>query len=144
VRTLIGAEGFQTNLENVIASAARQKNHEIYIIGGAKDLDFYQTAGDWYPTYVKLLEKNNIKKKLLALASFSSEFKKKFVAEKNTELKTVAEGLSSPTYTRITEEMVSIEMYEPQIIVIQIFNKIIARAYMDSFELLWKTAQVET
>ena len=144
VRTLIGPEGFQTNLENVIASAARQKNREMYILGGGKDLDFYNAVGDWYPTYVRLLEKNNIRKKLLAPSSFSSEFKRKFAAEKNTELKTVAEGLSSPTYTRITEEVVSIEMYEPQIVVIQIINKVIARAYMDSFELLWKTAQVES
>ena len=55
-------------------------------------------------------------------------------------LRTLKEGLSSPTYTRITQEMVAIEMYKPQIVVIQIYNKIIAQAYLDSFELLWKQA----
>lgn len=140
VRTLIGREGFKTNLENIIDSAAKQKNREMCIIGGAKDVDFYETAGDWYPTYTKLLDKKNIKKRLLAPASYSTVFKKNFVAEKNTELRTLTKGLTSPTYTRITEEMVSIEMYQPQIVIIQIRNKLIAQAYLDSFQLLWNNS----
>lgn len=137
VRTLTGEDGFRTNLEEIIESASRQTKKEIHIIGGAKDTDFYDLAGDWYPTYIKLLEKNKISKRLLAPASYSSEFKKKFASEKNTELRTLSEGLNSPSYTRITKEMVSIEMYAPQVVIIQIRNKTIAQGYLDSFELLW-------
>ncbi len=139
VRTLIGKEGFQTNLENLIESTAKQTPREICIIGGAKDTDFYDVAGDWYKTYVDLLEKHNVSKRLLAPESYSSEFKKKFTAEKNTELKT-SKGLSSPTYTRIAKEMVCIEMYRPQVVIIQIRNPIIAQGYLDSFELLWENS----
>jgi sugar-specific transcriptional regulator TrmB len=139
VRTLIGREGFQTNLENIIESATKQPVREMCIIGGAKDTQFYEVAGDWYPTYVQLLQKHGVKKRLLAPESYSSVFKKKFLSEKNTELKT-SRGLSSPTYTRITKEMVSIEMYEPQVVIIQIRNAVVAQGYLDSFELLWKNS----
>ena len=138
VRTLVGVEGFRTNLKEIVESAGRQKKRAIYIIGGAKDMDFYDALGDWYPQYLALLEKHGAEKFLLAPTSFSSIFKKKFAAEPHTNLRTLPQGLSSPTYTRITEDMVAIEIYHPEIVVIQIRNKAIARGYLDSFQLLWK------
>jgi len=139
VRTLVGHEGFITNLQDVIDSASHQKNKEMQIIGGAKDTDFYDAIDGWYKTYTELLEKQGVKKRLLAPTSYSSVFKKKFASEKDTELRTLPVGLSSPTYTRITEEIVSIELYHPKLVIIQIRNKAIARAYLDSFELLWNS-----
>ncbi len=141
VRTLVGQEGFITNLQEVIESAARQKNKTMAIIGGARDSDFYETIGDWYDSYLNLLRKHQVKKLLLAPESYSEIFNKKFAQEDATELCTLPHGLSSPTYTRITEEMVTIELYQPHITIIQIRNKAVARGYLDSFELLWKSAQ---
>lgn len=141
VRTLIGREGFITNLQEVIESASRQKDKTMCIIGGAKDSNFYDTIGDWYDSYTKFLEKCKVKKRLLAPESFSDIFKERFASEDGTILCTLPHGLTSPTYTRITEEMVTIEMYEPHITIIQIRNKAVARGYLDSFELLWKSAQ---
>ncbi|OGY81388.1 MAG: hypothetical protein A3F54_01905 [Candidatus Kerfeldbacteria bacterium RIFCSPHIGHO2_12_FULL_48_17] len=138
VRTLVGPEGFRTNLKEIVESAGRQKKRLMYIIGGAKDTDFYDALGDWYPQYLALLEKHEVEKFLLAPASFSSVFKKKFAAEPDTHLRTLPQGLSSPTYTRITEDMVAIEIYHPEIVIIQIRNKAIARGYLDSFQLLWQ------
>ena len=141
IRTLIGRDGFINNLIEVIESAGRSKLKTMHIIGGAKDSDFYDVIGDWYKEYVKILGKNKIKKLLLAPENYSNIFKKKFASEKENELKTLPKGLTSPTYTRITEEMVSIEIYHPQVLVIQIRNSAIARGYLDSFNLLWKTAK---
>ena len=138
VRTLVGQEGFQTNLQDVVESASRQQNHTMCIIGGARDTDFYEAVGAGYHNYISLLDKHKVKKRLLAPASYSKIFKKKFATEHGTVLRVLPKGLSSPTYTRITEEMVSIELYHPQIVIIQIHNKAIATAYLDSFELLWK------
>lgn len=140
VRTLVGHEGLITNIEQIIDSAARQKDRTMRIIGGARDRDAYEAFGEWYPDYVKLLHEKKVKKQLLAPEPYSDEFKKKYVVEKNTEMKTLKQGLSSPTYTRITEELVSIEMYKPQIVIIQITNKLIAQSYLDAFKLLWKNA----
>lgn len=140
VRTLIGQEGFITNIKDIIESASHQQDSTMRIIGGARDVDFYTALGDWYPDYVKLTQKYGIQKLLLAPTSFSSEFKKKFSSEKNTELRTLPAGLNSPLYTRITQEMVSFEMYQPSLVVIQIRNPVIAKNYLDSFELLWKSS----
>jgi sugar-specific transcriptional regulator TrmB len=138
VRTLVGREGFINNMKDMLESAARQKDLTMRIIGGARDKDFYNTLGDWYLEYVNLCNKLGIKKLLLAPTSFSAEFKKKFASEKNTTLHTLPDGLNSPMYTRITEEMVSFEMYQPSLVVIQIRNAVIAKNYLDSFELLWR------
>ncbi len=54
------------------------------------------------------------------------------------------EGLSSPTFTRITPEIVSIEIYgskEP--VIIQMRNEAIAQAYVEKFSLLWKEAKAK-
>lgn len=142
VRTLIGREGFIVNLQDIIASVKKQKDKTVRIMGGARDTDFYGAVGEWYPEYIELLKRSKIHKKLLAPTSYSAEFKKKFASETYTELRTMPKGLSAPTYTRITEEMVSIEMYEPSLMVIQIQNAAVARGYIDSFDLLWTaTAQ---
>jgi sugar-specific transcriptional regulator TrmB len=115
VRTLVGREGFILNLQEIISSAHKQKDRTMRIIGGARDTDVYAVIGEWYSEYTRLLERSKVSKKLLAPTSYSNEFKKKFVSEKNTELRTMTKGLSAPTYTRITEEMVSIEIYEPSL-----------------------------
>ncbi len=141
VRTMSGREGFITNLQEIIASVSRQKDKTMRIIGGGKDTGFYSIIGDWYLNYVALLAKEKIVKKLIAPASYSSQFKKKFAAEPRTFLRTLSKGLSSPTYTRITQDMISFEMYEPEIIIIQIRNAAIASAYLDSFKLLWESAK---
>lgn len=140
VRTLLGSEGLQTNIEQLIESAARQKDRTMRIIGGALDAAAYEAFGDWYSTYLQLLDRHKVRKLLVSPTNYSNMFRKKFLTEKDTEMRTLKEGLTSPTYTRITQEMVSIEMYKPQIVTIQIFNKVIAQAHMDSFELLWKSA----
>jgi sugar-specific transcriptional regulator TrmB len=144
VRTLIGHEGLATSLTQIIESAARQKDKTMRIIGGALDAAAYEAFGEWYPTYLQLLEQNKVRKLLVSPTNYSNMFRKKFLNEGNTEMRTLKEGLTSPTYTRITEEMISIEMYKPQIVTIQIFNKVIAQAHMDSFELLWKSANRTT
>lgn len=140
IRTLVGPEGFRTNLQDVVESAARSKKRQMCIIGSGRDTDFYDIIGDWYKNYTDLLNKHRVKKRLLAPESFSSVFKKKFAAEKRTELRTLPTG-AAPSYTRITHEMVTIEIYRPQVIVIQIRNPAIAQDYLNSFELLWRSGK---
>lgn len=141
VRTLVGHEGFILNLQDIIESASRQSDKTMSTIGGAPDRDFYEAIADWYPNYLDLLAKRKVFKKLIAPASYAKIFRKKFVNENRTELRLMPKGLSSPTYTRITREMVSIEMYKPQLLVIQIRNPAIAESYLDSFKLLWENGQ---
>jgi|WetSurMetagenome_2_1015567.scaffolds.fasta_scaffold111513_2 sugar-specific transcriptional regulator TrmB len=144
VKTLVGQEGLINNLKEITESAARSKQKYINSIGGARDVDFYDAIGDWYDNYLALTTKLKVGKRTLAPATYSAAFHEKFSKETNAQVKTLPEGLNTPAYTRITEEMVSIEVYKPEIIVIQIKNPIIAKGYLDSFELLWKMAKKQS
>ncbi len=139
VNTLYGSSAIFQNLQAVAESAART-DKVIRIIGGAPAEDFYQALGSDYEAYTKLLEKMKLKKLLLAPDAGSKAFKKHFVSEKRTTLRTMKSGLSAPTYTRITKEMTTIEIYSNDLLVVQIINKAIAVSYLEHFELLWAAA----
>jgi hypothetical protein len=135
-RVLYGTKAFFDNLQDVIDSATRT-DHVMRIIGGAKDSDFYRVIGDRYDDYVKILKRTRVKKHLIAPENFSKKFKEKFAKEKGNLLRTITTGLTSPTYTRITPEMISIEIYAEAPTIIQIHNKATARGYLEHFSLLW-------
>jgi sugar-specific transcriptional regulator TrmB len=139
-RVLYGAKAFFDNLQDVVESAAKT-DHLMRIIGGAKDSDFYRAIGDQYSDYVALLKRARVKKHLIAPENFSKEFKEKFAKESGNLLRTLTSGLTSPTYTRITPEMISIEIYAEEPTVIQIYNKATARGYLDHFKLLWSQSK---
>lgn len=141
IRTLYGQKGFIENLKTIIDSAAADDG-VMRIIGGAPDTKFYEVLGDLYPTYVKLLENNKVKKYLISPEEYSKEFKRKFALEEGNILKTLSKGISSPTYTRITKDMVSIEIYATDVVIVQIFNKAIAKGYRENFDLLWEQAEL--
>ncbi|HBU07012.1 MAG TPA: hypothetical protein DEB09_02920 [Candidatus Magasanikbacteria bacterium] len=143
VKTFYGQKGFFDNLKDVVSSASKTDGI-MRIIGGAKDIDFYRVIGNLYKNYVKYLEDNRVSKYLISPADYSEEFKNKFAKEKGNILKTMTVGLSSPTYTRITPEMVTIEIYtgSNDVTIIQIQNKAIAKGYLEHFELLWRQAKL--
>ncbi len=143
VRMFYGKEGFWDNLQDVIRSAAKF-DRIMYIIGGAPDTAFYEAIGKHYQAYKQLLKSQKVAKWLLAPEAMSSEFRMKFAKETpKNQLRTLPRGLSSPTYTRITPEMVSIEIYTSPLFIIQIKNKSIAESYKEHFNLLWQAATKE-
>ncbi|MBI5412337.1 hypothetical protein HZA43_04170 [Candidatus Peregrinibacteria bacterium] len=141
VKILYGHSGFTANLETLVKSAAKY-DKKLRILGGAQADYFYEAIGEWYPRYLDLLKKYKVAKWQISPDVTSQAFKEKFARESHTVLKTLAVGLSSPTLTRITPEMVSIEIYTEEIVVIQIYNKVVAQGYCESFELLWKQATI--
>jgi len=143
VTTLYGQTGFIENLKDMVESTKRTDGI-MRIIGGAPDSLYYRAIGKKLNEYTELSRKSGIKKYLISPDEYSDEFKTKFVKEKLNTLKTMSTGLSSPTYTRITPEMISIEIYSEasEMTVIQIRNAAIARGYLDHFELLWQQAKL--
>jgi len=139
VEILYGRSGLLETLESAIRSAAKT-DKLIRIIGGADDQSFYDLVGDWYPTYLKLLTDLGVSKRLIAPANYSKLFQEHYQQEPGNEYRLMSVGLTSPTFTRITQELVSIEIYGSEPIVILIRNHTVARGYLESFELLWKQA----
>lgn len=136
VRTIYGNDALIENLREIVNSAA-STDRTLRIIGGASDRMFYDAIGKRYEEYRELLERMQVKKYLIAPEDMSEEFKIHFAKEKSSFLRTLARGLSSPTYTRITQEMVSIEIYGKEPMVIQIRNRAVALGYIEHFNLLW-------
>ncbi|MBI4407651.1 MAG: hypothetical protein HY565_04095 [Candidatus Kerfeldbacteria bacterium] len=140
VKILYGHNGFTTNLEQLVKIAAK-RDKALRIVGGAQADYFYDAIGDWYEDYLGLLKKYRVQKLQISPDTNSKAFKEKFAREKNTQLKTLKHGLGSPTLTRITPEMVSIEIYTKEIVIIQIYNEAVAQGYLDYFDLLWRQAK---
>lgn len=140
VSTRRGVKEFRENLITVLEQAAAG-DRIVRVIGGASDEAFYEILGDFYETYVSIGRRLKVRKHLLAPEQLSEQFKIKFAKEQGTELR-LSESLSSPTYTRITPELVTIEVYGADPMIIQIWNRSIAQAYQEHFEMLWQRGQV--
>src|SRR5690606_38146781 len=137
VQILYGKSGLLESLESAVKSAAAT-DKVMRIIGGVSDKAFYETVGEWYPTYIQLQKQYNVKKLLLAPEAHSGGFRRHCNKKSQDEFRFLPTGLETPAFHRITRELVNIEVYSHQPIIIQIRNKTIARSYIDSFELLWK------
>jgi len=143
VRTLIGREGFMTNLYDMLEAAERSVTREICILGGAgsHEANPFDVTGEFYPDYVATSKDKKIKKRLIATSKYRELYEREYAIHPNNQLRLLDEGLSSPSFTRITEEMVSIEVYKPEVLILQIRHPQIARSYLDTFQALWKKAK---
>jgi sugar-specific transcriptional regulator TrmB len=140
VTTHFGPEEFFNNLITVLHSAKRCDGI-VRVIGGASDEDFYRVVGPYYQRYRDEGQSQSVSKRLIAPEGASKLFKERFANEKGNELRTIAGALTSPTYTRITPELTTIETYSPQVLIIRIWNRAVARGHLEHFELLWRQAR---
>ena len=141
VQIFYGRLGLIENLEMLLRSAGAT-DKIMRIIGGTSDVDLFNLIGDWYPEYQALQQRLGVSKHLIAPEGHSRPFERLFPKVAGNESRLMKEGLSNPTFTRITPEIVSIEIYgssEP--VIIQLRNKSIAKAYVDKFNLLWEAAK---
>jgi sugar-specific transcriptional regulator TrmB len=140
IRVLYGKEEFYKNLITTVESAARCDKC-IRIIGGASDAVFYNLLGGLYQDYTDKCRQLKVKKLLLAPTNSSAQFSRSFATDPSNKLRMLDTGLSSPSYTRITEELTTIEIYATDVMIIQIFNPVVAAGYLEHFNLLWKAGR---
>lgn len=139
VQVFHGLEGFYDNLFTVIDSAARFDN-VIRVIGGGGDSDPYSSIGAKYQEYIAYQTKKKVCKYLIASAPPGPEHIRRFMKEPGNRYRYLPQGLSAPSYTRITPEVVTVEIFGEDTVTLQIWNKTIARSYLENFEALWKVA----
>jgi sugar-specific transcriptional regulator TrmB len=140
VQVFYGKQEFLKNLFTVLAAAA-QGDRIVRIIGGGSDSAFYGSLGAQYQDYLEEAKRLGVVKYLIAPATEAGHFKERFAKEPGNILKLQHQGLSSPTYTRITPELTTVEIYASEIMVIQIWNRAVARGYLEHFNLLWASAR---
>lgn len=142
VFTRRGQKEFHQNLITVLEQAAASDKIVRTIGGGSAD-KFYELLGGFYDVYLNAAKRLRVRKHLLAPEQLSEPFKNIFARERGTELR-LSPYLSSPTYTRITDELVTIEVYATEPMIIQIWNSSIAQSYKEHFEMLWQKARSYT
>ncbi len=143
VRTLVGREGFLVNLYEMLSMAEKTPSREICIVGGAgaHESNPFEITGDDYPAYVATSKAKKVKKRMIVSPKYVELYQREFAVHPGNSLRVLEDGLSSPSLTRIVDGMVAIEVYKPEIVILQIRHAEIARSYMDTFNALWKKAK---
>lgn len=136
VEILYGAKGLLANLE-AHAKAAAETDKVIRIIGGAGDV-IYDLLGSRYDEYGELTEQLGVKKRIIVPKDYQENPDDEFHHEKGNEMRVWKAGLKAPTFNRITQGLMSTEVYGVEPIIIQIKNSTIATSYIESFDSLWK------
>lgn len=139
VEILYGAKGLLSNLV-AHTKVAGKTDKIIRVMGGAGDV-LYGILGNEYKSYHDLTQKLKVKKHIIVPKGYKENPDDEFHQEKGNEMRVWPSGLTSPTFNRITQEMVSIEVYGAEPLIIQIKNKTIAQSYIESFDSLWKQAK---
>ncbi len=139
VKVLYGKQGLYENLIESINSAKRGDG-SIRIITGKHTSQFWEVLGSDSERYLKLSERSKVRKKLIAHPSYPGWPKQRIFTLPGNEIRFQSDLPTLPSSTRITAEYVAIEVYEPQIFVIQILSPLVARAYIDYFEIMWRSA----
>lgn len=141
VRTLYGQQEYFDNCLTMVESAAEHET-ELRVMGGAPESLFYDTLGvKLFERYQRALKKHKVGIKMISPTWYSKEIKDGFARFPGHELRTIEQGLASPTFTRLTPEITSIEIFSPEVMVLSISNRAIARTYLEHWERLWAQAK---
>ena len=81
------------------------------IIGGGNDNDLYSTMGTRYSEYVAYAKKKRVRKYLIGPGPPTDLHKQRFLKEGRNQVRYLKHGLSTPTFTRITPELVTMEIF---------------------------------
>ncbi len=139
VQVFFGVEEYYNNLLTVIDSAARN-DRIIRVVGGAADNYPYNLIGSRYAEYVAYAKRKKVGKHFIASDPPGPEHRERFMKEQRNQYRYLQGGLSSPSHSRITPELVTMEIFGKDVITVQIWNKTVAKSYLENFQALWKIA----
>lgn len=141
IEVLHGRDEFIRRLYTLIDSAARGDGI-MRGIAAVRDVDVYAVIGEAYQDYVDYAKKLRIKKRFIAPAtSASRSYQERLAKERGAELRVLPSGISIPTSTFVTPELVVLDIFGPEVISIMIWNRTIAKGFMEHFAVLWKSAK---
>ncbi len=141
VDILRGRDQFVRRLMLIVDSAARCDGI-IRAFAPVRDTQVYSFVGADYERYIEYCKKKKVKKRFIIPASASSsEYPKRLLKERGSTVRFVESGLSLPTATIMTPEVVSIDLFGQEVVSIMIWNKTIAKSFLDHFAVMWKAAK---
>lgn len=136
-----GRDEFIRRLYTLLDSAARCDGI-MRGIAAVRDVDVYAIIGEAYQDYVNYTKKLKVKKRIIAPATSASKgYQERLSREKGAELRVLPTGISIPTSTFITPELVILDIFGSDVVSIMIWNRTIAKGFMDHFAVLWNSAK---
>jgi len=136
VRVLYGKKGYLENLEMLMQSAVHSDKIE-RIVGGADGDFFWNILGSDFERYQARLNEHKIRKHMIGSDGYSKEGLADFLLYDGYELRLIPYAQAPSTFTRITLDMVSIEILNPEVVIIQMLGEQVAQLYLESFNSLW-------
>ena len=137
VETFVGSNELVQSLLSAVDSAARTDG-TIRIIGGDRGSELYGFMGSRYAEYVQYAYTKGVRKHLIATPASVEQYRDRFLQEKRAKLRLHEMGFSTPTYSLITQELMDLCIISDEVLILRVWNKTIAKTYIDQFELLWK------
>jgi sugar-specific transcriptional regulator TrmB len=140
VDVIKGKEQFFRRLIQVVDSAARGDG-VIRAIASVRDTDIYSVLGDRYLEYAKYCRDKKVRKHFIVPgAAITGEYKDRLSRERGTIIKVSDSRITLPTSTIITSELVTIDLFSQEVVSIMVWNKTIAKSFLESFSVMWKSA----
>jgi sugar-specific transcriptional regulator TrmB len=133
-----GREQFLRRLMQVVDSAARGDGI-IRAIASVRDYDIYAVLGDSYHDYVRYCRSKRVKKRFIVpSAAISQAYERRLSRERGATIRVSDSGLALPTSTIITSELVAMDLFSHEIVSVMIWNKTIAKSFLEQFSAMWK------
>ncbi len=140
VETFVGANELLQSLLSAVDSAARTDG-VIRIMAGNQGSEFYRVIGSRYSEYVEYTRKKKVAKRLIVSPLTVQQYHDRFLKEPRAQMRVHDTGFSLQTYTLITAEMMDLAVMGDDIVTTRIWNKTIAKSYVEHFEGLWKSGK---
>ncbi len=141
VDVIRGRDQFIRRLMQVVDSAVRGDGI-IRAIADVRDTDIYEVVGDRYKEYSRYCRAQKIRKRFIVpKTSASSEYQERLMRERGATVRVLDSGMSIPTATVITSELVVMDLFGSEVVSIMIWNRTIAKSFLEHFAVMWKSAQ---
>lgn len=140
VDILRGREQFIRRLMLVVDSAARTDG-TIRAFAPVRDTEVYSLVGSDYDRYISYCKKKKVRKHFVIPSSAAtSEYPRRLLRERGSTVRIIDAGLSLPTATIMTPELISLDLFGQEVVSIMIWNKTIAKSFLEHFAIMWRAA----
>ena len=137
VETFVGPSELFQSLLSAVDSASRSDGL-LRILGGDRGSNLYNFLGSRYTDYVHYVYESGVSKRLITSPATMEQYRERFLKEPRAQLRLHDMGFSMPTYSLITQDLMDLCIMGEDIVVLRVWNKSIAKSYVEHFDLLWK------
>lgn len=136
VETFVGPNELFQALLSAVDSAGRTDGY-LRIMGGERATQLYSFMGSRYADYVRYTADKKVTKRLITSPANLAQYQERFLTEPRAQLRVHEAGFSMPSASLVTQELLDLYVIGDDVVVLRIWNRTIAKSYVEHFQLLW-------